>query len=184
MFTLPVFLFAWAIRFLFSNSSSYLIKRIVLLPLFIAFFQYFYPLIPRLTTGLLSMVLGEYSVILFLKKLLIYQPIEINQWLRLIAAVCLTFSIFFLFFLVAGFKKQEASKLIRNRFKHFIILLAGLFKVGWFCVKIIYQSDKESFKNANYENDTVALSDTEKKIKAIVVQNKVFQPLRKMKKLL
>ena len=41
MFTLPVFLFAWAIRFLFSNSSSYLIKRIILLPLFIAFFSVF-----------------------------------------------------------------------------------------------------------------------------------------------
>ena len=26
MFTIPVFLFAWAIRFLFSNSSSYLMK--------------------------------------------------------------------------------------------------------------------------------------------------------------
>ncbi|MDC3087145.1 DNA translocase FtsK 4TM domain-containing protein [Paracoccaceae bacterium] len=162
MFTLPVFLFSWAIRFLFSNSSSYLIKRMVFLPLFIAFFSVF--LSTNSTPYYWSFEYGLGGIFgdTFLKKLLIYQPVEINQWLRLIAALCLTFSIL-LFFLVAGFNKQEASELIRNRFKHFMILLAGLFKVGRFCVKIIYQSDKKRFKNANYENDSVALSDTGEK---------------------
>jgi len=41
MFTLPVFLLAWSSKFLFSSSPTYLIKRMILLPLFIAFFSVF-----------------------------------------------------------------------------------------------------------------------------------------------
>ncbi|MDC3090502.1 DNA translocase FtsK 4TM domain-containing protein, partial [Paracoccaceae bacterium] len=142
MFTLPVFLFTWAVRFLFSNSCSYLIKRIVLLPLFIAFFSVF--LSTHTTPYYWSFEYGLGGIFgdTFLKKLLIYQPIAINQWLQWLAVICLTFSVF-LFFLVAGFKKKEVSKLIRNRFKHFMILLAGLFNALRFCVKIIHQSDKK-----------------------------------------
>ena len=41
MFTLPLFLLAWSSKFLFSSSPTYLIKRMILLPLFIAFFSVF-----------------------------------------------------------------------------------------------------------------------------------------------
>ena len=36
MLTLPIFLFAWSSRFLFSNGPIYLFKRIILLPLFLS----------------------------------------------------------------------------------------------------------------------------------------------------
>ena len=162
MFTLPVFLFTWSVRFLLSNSSSYLIKRIVLLPLFIAFFSVF--LSTNSTPYYWSFEYGLGGIFgdTFLKKLLIYQPIEINHWLQLIAAICLTVSIF-LFFLVAGFKKKEVGELMKNRIEHFMILLVGLLSAVRACVKIIYQSDKKSFKNDNYESDSIALRDTKEK---------------------
>ena len=41
MLTLPIFLFAWSSRFLFSSAPIYLFKRIILLPLFVGFFSVF-----------------------------------------------------------------------------------------------------------------------------------------------
>ena len=110
MCTLPVFLFAWAFRFLFSNSSTYLIKRIILLPLFIAFFSVFLSTNAPPSYWSFEYGLGGIFGDTFLKKLLIYQPIEINHWLQLIAVFCLTFSIY-LFFLVAGLQRQEVHAL-------------------------------------------------------------------------
>ena len=42
MLSLPIFLFAWSFRFLFSNGPIYLFKRIILLPFFIGFFSVFF----------------------------------------------------------------------------------------------------------------------------------------------
>jgi S-DNA-T family DNA segregation ATPase FtsK/SpoIIIE len=105
MLTLPVILLAWSSRFLFSRSSVYLLKRIILLPLFIAFFSVFLSTNTPPSYWSFEYGLGGIFGDTFLKKLLIYQPIEINQWLQSIAIVSLAFSIF-LFFLVAGFKKR------------------------------------------------------------------------------
>ena len=97
MLTLPIFLLAWSIRFLFSNSSIYLFKRIILLPFFIAFFSVFLSTNAPPTNWSFEYGLGGIFGDTFLKKLLIYQPMEINLWLQSIAIVGLTFSIFLFF---------------------------------------------------------------------------------------
>ncbi len=158
MITLPLFLLAWSSRFLFSLSSVYLFKRIILLPFFIAFFSVFLSTNAPPANWPFEYGLGGIFGDTFLKKLLIYQPIEINQWLQSIAIVCLTFSIF-LFFLVAGFRKHEINVLTRNRFRHLMILLMGSYKAFKICIKIIYRSDKESFNEDYYKNNSIKLSD-------------------------
>ena len=127
MVTLPIFLLAWAGRFLLSNSPNYLFKRIIFLPFFVAFFSIFLSTNAPPTIWSFEYGLGGIFGDTFLKKLLIYQPIEINQWLQMIAIICLTFSVF-LFFLVAGFKNHEIYSLTRHRVRHLIILLMGSYK--------------------------------------------------------
>ena len=126
MFILPIFLLAWSSRFLFGSLPTYLIKRIILLPLFIAFFSVFSSTNVPPSYWSFEYGLGGIFGDTFLKTLLIYQPIEINHWLQLIAVFCLTFSIY-LFFLVAGLQKQEIRALVKSRFNHFMILLRGLY---------------------------------------------------------
>ena len=127
MLTLPIFLFAWSSRFLFTSTPINLFRRIILLPVFIGFFSVFLSTNTPPNHWSFEYGLGGIFGDTFLKKLLIYQPIEINQWLQSIAIVCLAFSIF-LFFLVAGFKKNEVHSLTRNRFRHLKILLLGLYR--------------------------------------------------------
>ncbi len=158
MFILPMFLLAWSIRFLFTSSPTYLIKRIILLPLFIAFFSVFSSTNVPPSYWSFEYGLGGIFGDTFLKKLLIYQPIEINHWLQLIAVFCLTFSIY-LFFLVAGLQRQEVHALMKSRFSHFMILLRGLYKVLVICIKIISPSGKKSLNNDDYQNVSVTLSD-------------------------
>ena len=81
MFVLPIFLLAWSSRILFSSSPAYLVKRIILLPLFIAFFSVFLSTNVPPSYWAFEYGLGGIFGDTFLKKLLIYQPIEINQWL-------------------------------------------------------------------------------------------------------
>ena len=141
MLTLPIFLFAWSSRFLFSNAPIYLFKRIILLPLFIGFFSVFLSTNTPPNYWSFEYGLGGIFGDTFLKKLLIYQPIEINQWLQSIAIICLAFSIF-LFFLVAGFKKHEVNSLTRNRVRHLKIFLVGSYKALKILLKTISQSGK------------------------------------------
>jgi len=162
MFTLPIILLAWSIRFLFSGSPTYLIKRMILLPLFFAFFSVFLSTNVPPSSWSFEYGLGGIFGDTFLKKLLIYQPIEINQWLQLIAVICLTFSVV-LFFLVIGIKKQETGALTRKRLRHFIILMMGLYKALRICLKIISHADKKSLKHDDYRNDSNVLSDTTEK---------------------
>ena len=157
MLTLPVFLLAWSGRFLFSSSPTYLFKRIILLPLFIAFFSVFLSTNAPPTYWSFEYGIGGIFGDTFLKKLLIYQPIEINQWLQSIAIVSLIFSIF-LFFHVAGLKKHEVKALTRNRFKHLMIFLVGSYKTIRVLVKIIYQSDQKSFIKDEYKSKSIELS--------------------------
>ncbi len=181
MFILPMFLVAWSSRLLFSNSPNYLIRRIILLPLFIAFFSVFLSTNVPPSYWSFEYGLGGIFGDTFLKKLLIYQPIEINQWLQLISVVCLTFAIF-LFFLVAGLKKQEARILIRNRFRHFMILLRGLYKAFIICKKTISQSDKKELKNSDYRNDSITLSDPREKDQSYNSKEKSFSTTKENEK--
>ena len=160
MLTLPLILFAWSSRFLFSSSSVYLFKRIILLPLFIAFFSVFLSTNAPPTHWSFEYGLGGIFGDTFLKKLLIYQPIEINQWLQSIAIVSLVFSIF-LFFLVTGLKKNEVKSLTKNRFRHLMILLVGSYKALKFFIKVISRSNKEIFKKGDYNNSIEISGDTE-----------------------
>ena len=145
MLILPVFLMAWSGRFLFASSPIYIFKRIILMPLFIAFFSIFLSTNAPPDNWPFEYGLGGIFGDTFLKKLLIYQPTEINQWLQSIAIICLTFSIF-LFFLVAGIKKHELKALAKNRLRHLYILLMGSYKAIQVFIKIISPSDKESIK--------------------------------------
>ena len=151
MLTLPIILLTWSSRFLFSSSSVYLFKRIILLPLFIACFSVFLSTNAPPTNWSFEYGLGGIFGDTFLKKLLIYQPIEINQWLQSIAIVSLVLSIF-LFFLVTGLKKAEVETLTKNRFRHLMILLVGSYKALKFFTKIIFRSNKEIFKKNDYNN--------------------------------
>ena len=157
MLTLPVILLAWSSRFLFSRSSVYLLKRIILLPLFIAFFSVFLSTNTPPSYWSFEYGLGGIFGDTFLKRLLIYQPIGINQWLQSIATVSLAFSIF-LFFLVAGFKKREVKSLSKTRFRHLMILLVGFYKAFKVFIKIIYRSNKENFKKSE-RNKSIELTE-------------------------
>ena len=173
MYTLPVFLLAWSSKFLFSSSPTYLIKRMILLPLFIAFFSVFLSTNVPPPYWSFKYGLGGIFGDTFLKKLLIYQPIEINQWLQLIAVVCLTFSIL-MFFPVAGLKKQEVSVLFKNRFRHFTIFLGALYTALGICIKIISQTGKHSSKSNTFNNDSIALSNPEEKNQSYVDKEQSF----------
>ena len=145
----------------------------ILLPLFIAFFSVFLSTNVPPPYWSFEYGLGGIFGDTFLKKLLIYQPIEINQWLQLIAVVCLTFSIF-LFFPVAGLKKQEVSTLLRNRFMHFTIFLGGLYTALGICIKIISQTGKNSSKSNTLNNDSIALSNPEEKNQSYIDKEQDF----------
>ncbi len=156
MLTLPIFLFAWSSRFLFSSSPIYLFKRIILLPLFIGFFSVFLSTNAPPNYWSFEYGLGGIFGDTFLKKLLIYQPIEINKWLQAIAIVCLLFSIF-LFFFVAGLKKNELYSLTKNRLQHLKILLTGSYRALRICLKIIFPFNRESLKGDDRDSDPVEL---------------------------
>ncbi len=158
MLTIPLFLFAWSTRFLFSNSATYIFKRIILLPFFIGFFSVFLSTNSPPYDWSFEYGLGGIFGDTFLKKLLIYQPIEINQWLRWIAIFCLALSILF-FFLVSGFRRHEVKSLAINRFRHLKILVTGLLRVLGICFKTASQSDKYSFKKNARTNDSIELLD-------------------------
>ncbi len=155
MITLPVFLFTWSSRFLFASSPIYIFRRIILLPLFIAFFSIFLSTNAPPINWPFEYGLGGIFGDTFLKKLLIYQPIEINQWLQSISLVCLTFSIF-LFFLVAGIKKHEVKALAKNRLRHLSILLIGSYKAIKVFIEIISSSNKESYKKGDFKLNSTA----------------------------
>ncbi len=159
MLTLPIFLFAWSSRFLFSNGPIYLFKRIILLPFFIGFFSVFLSTNAPPNYWSFEYGLGGIFGDTFLKKLLIYQPIEINLWLQIIAIICLSFSIF-LFFLVAGFKKHEIYSLTRNRVRHLKIFLVGSYNALKILLKSIYQSDKKSLETDDHKNASIKLYDS------------------------
>ena len=177
MLTLPIFLFAWSSRFLFSNGPIYLFKRIILLPLFIGFFSVFLSTNTPPNYWSFEYGLGGIFGDTFLKKILLYQPIEINQWLQLIAIICLSFSIF-LFFLVAGFKKHEIYSLTRNRVRHLKIFLVGSYKALKILLKTISQSGKKSLETDDHNNASIKLYDPAIKNNAYRDTNNSFSASR------
>ncbi len=152
MLMLPIFFMAWSARFLFSTSPIYIFKRMILLPLFIAFFSIFLSTNAPPANWPFEYGLGGIFGDTFLKKLLIYQPIEINQWLQSIAIACLMFSIF-LFFLVAGIKKHEVKALAINRLRHLYSLFIGSYKVIKVFFRLISFSNKGVYKKDDFKID-------------------------------
>ncbi len=173
MLTLPIFLLAWSSRFILSSSPNYLFKRIVTLPLFIAFFSIFLSTNSPPAYWSFEYGLGGIFGDTFLKKLLILQPFEINLWLKSIAVTCLTFSIF-LFFLVVGLKKHEISSLIRNRFKHLVILLVGSFKTFTFFKNMLFRSKREATQKIIHANHSIKIGESREGFQNYSDTNKTF----------
>ncbi len=173
MLTLPIFMLAWSIRFIFGSSPNYILKRIVVMPLFIAFFSIFLSTNSPPAYWSFEYGLGGIFGDTFLKKLLIFQPFEINLWLRSIAATCLIFSIF-LFFLVAGLKKHEMSSLIRNRFKHLLVLVVGSYKTLAFFKNMFFKSKREVTQKTIYENHSIKIGEPSQDFQNCNDTNKTF----------
>ena len=159
MLTLPIFLLGWSGRFLFGQYPNYIFKRMVFLPLFIGFFSIFLATNTPPNYWSFEYGLGGVFGDTFLKKLLIYQPFDINSWLRTIAAICLTFSIV-LFFMVTGIRKREIYSLSKKRLKHLTILLTGSYKILNAFIKTLFRSDEIISHRRIYTDNTKEFNNT------------------------